>query len=70
MYKALKNFACNSIRKKEGQTIDAEEIDIMGNLIHKLIAENVIEVMIFDNPKPVEEPAIKQKRKRGPKKKV
>jgi hypothetical protein len=69
IYKALKNFTCNSVRKTEGQIVDAEEAHIMGNFAHQLVIDGVLEAITVD-PKPSVEPVAKQKRKRGPRKKV
>lgn len=65
MFKVLENFGCNGVRKTKGQTINNDEIIIIGNLIHGLIEGNIIEEILVD-PQPI----IKQRKKRGPKKKV
>jgi len=69
MYKVLKNFACNSVRKTEGQIVDAEETHVIGNFAHQLVVDGVLEAIAVD-PKPLVEPVAKPKRKRGPRKKV
>jgi len=66
MYKVLKNFGCNSIRKIEGQEINTDEALKIGNFIHRLIDDGILEEISVD-PKPI---IAKQKKKRGPRKKV
>tara|TARA_R110000751_G_scaffold81464_3_gene164438 strand:+ start:359 stop:556 length:198 start_codon:yes stop_codon:yes gene_type:complete len=65
MFKALENFGCNGVKKTKGQSIDNDEIIIIGNFIQGLIEENIVEEISID-PQPI----IKQRKKRGPKKKV
>tara|TARA_B100000809_G_scaffold258582_2_gene302032 strand:- start:3893 stop:4102 length:210 start_codon:yes stop_codon:yes gene_type:complete len=69
MFKVLENFGCNGVKKTKGQTIDNDEIIIIGNLIHELIEGDIVEEIPVD-PQPDPQPIIKQRKKRGPKKKV
>ena len=62
MFKAKKNFACNSIRKLQGELIDEKESKLIDDFLYRLIADDIIEEIPQD-PKPV-------RKKRATKKKV
>ncbi len=62
MFKAKKNFSCNSIRKLQGESIDEKEVKLIGDFLISLIADDIIEEILQD-PKPT-------RKKRATKKKV
>ena len=62
MFKAKKNFSCNSIRKLQGELIDEKESKLIGDFLNSLIADDIIEEIAID-PKPI-------RKKRATKKKV
>ncbi len=62
MFKAKKNFSCNSIRKLQGESIDEKEVKLIGDFLNSLIADDIIEEILQD-PKPT-------RKKRATKKKV
>ncbi len=62
MFKAKKNFSCNSIRKLQGESIDEKEVKLIGDFLNSLIADDIIEEILQD-PKPT-------RKKRNTKKKV
>ena len=62
MFKAKKNFSCNSIRKLQGESIDEKEVKLIGDFLNSLIADDIIEEILQD-PKST-------RKKRNTKKKV
>lgn len=54
MYKALRNFRCNGVKKKHGQKIDKKEAEKMEGFIEKLVKDDVI-ISIADEKKSIAE---------------
>lgn len=50
--KALKNFSCNGVRKKKGDSISSEEMQKMGDAGKKMQSEDYISNAGSEKPSP------------------
>ena len=66
MLRALKNFSCNGVKKREGQIIDSIELQEIKEFVNKLILDGLLEEK--RDEKPIIMP--KPRKKRATKKKV